>query len=248
MSNPQPRPGPTSQVTLDASQLAQINRLTTIARFVSGLAHELNNSLQVMGGLVELLADRTDVPPDAAVRIQKIGGQADRASGVIREVLTFARDSDWEAGAADLGGVVDRALALRRYQLGRAGIAVTWDRRPHESFRVAGEDRALEQVVLNLLVNAEEALEGQAERRVSLTLARAAGRVQLAVSDTGPGVPKELRETIFEPFFTTRSSSSRAVGLGLTVGAAVAAAHGGQLTLEGRGPGATFVLALPERG
>jgi len=248
MTTPQPRPDATSQVTLDASQLAQINRLATIARFVAGLAHELNNSLQVMGGLVELLADRTDVPPDAAVRIQKIGGQADRASGVIRQVLTFVRDTGWDSGAVDLGGVVDRALALRRYQLGRAGIAVTWDRQPQEYYRVAGQDRALEQVVLNLLVNAEEALEGQAERRVSLTLVRAAGRVQLAVSDTGPGVPPELRETIFEPFFTTRSSSSRAVGLGLTVGAAIAAAHGGHLALGGPGPGATFVLDLPERG
>jgi two-component system C4-dicarboxylate transport sensor histidine kinase DctB len=202
--------------------------------------------LGIPGEVVELLADRPDVPADAALRIQKIGGQADRASGVIRQVLTFVRDTGWNSGAVDLGAVVDRALALRRYQLGRAGIAVTWDRQPQEYYRVAGEERALEQLILNLLVNAEEALEGQPERRVSLTIARADGRVQLAVADSGPGVPPELRDTIFDPFFTTRSSSSRAVGLGLTVGAAIAAAHGGHLALERPGSGATFVLELPE--
>ena len=246
MSNPQPGPGATSQVTLDSSRLAQINRLTTIARFVSGLAHELNNSLQVMGGLAELLADRADIPPDAVVRIRQIGGQADRASGVIRQVLGFVRDPGGDGGAVDLGAVVERALALRRYQLGRARIEVTWDARPQERCRVSGRERAIEQVVLNLLVNAEEALDGQADRRVSLALARAAGRVRLAVSDTGPGVPPDLRERIFEPFFTTRSSS-RAVGLGLTVGAAIAAALGGTLALGDAGPGATFVLDLPEQ-
>jgi two-component system C4-dicarboxylate transport sensor histidine kinase DctB len=233
-------------MTLDATELARINRLTTIARFVSGLAHELNNALQVMGGLVELLADRTDLPADAVVRIQKIGGQADRASAVIRQLLTFVRDPGVEGGPVDLGGVVDRAIALRRYQLGRAGISVAWTR-PQVSYRVTGQERALEQVIVNLLVNAEEALEGQADRRLSVTLARAAGHIQLSVSDTGHGVPPELRERIFEPFFTTRSSE-RAIGLGLTVGLAVAASHGGRLTLVTSAPGATtFSLDVPER-
>jgi two-component system C4-dicarboxylate transport sensor histidine kinase DctB len=232
--------------SLDDGQLAQINRLTTIARFVSGLAHELNNSLQVMGGLVELLADRPDIPADAAVRIQKIGGQADKASGVIRQVLAFTRGQGGETATFDLGALVDRALSLRRYQLGRVGIAVTWARPAHEPFRVTGEERLIEQVVVNLIVNAEEALDGQPDRRITLALARVAGVVQLSVADTGPGVPEDLRERIFDAFFTTRTSE-RAIGLGLTVGAAVAAAHGGRLLLADAAPGATFVLELPEK-
>jgi C4-dicarboxylate-specific signal transduction histidine kinase len=240
---PQPDGAP---LALDEDRLAQINRLTTVARFVSGLAHELNNSLQVMGGLVELLADRPDVPADAAVRIQKIGGQTDKASGIIRQVLAFTRGEAGETAAFDLAAVVDRALALRRYQLGRSGVALAWTRPAHEPFRVSGQERLVEQVVVNLIVNAEEAVEGQPERKVSLALARGAGRVQLTVADSGPGVPPELRARIFEPFFTTRTSE-RAVGLGLTVGAAVASAHGGRLALADTTPGATFVLELPER-
>lgn len=232
-------------VPLSAAQLAQINRLTTIARFVSGMAHELNNSLQVMGGLVELLADRTDLPGDAAVRIQKIGGQTDKASAVIRQVLAYVRDSPGEPIVFDLATATERALALRRYQLGRSAVTVDWQP-TGEPFRVMGDERHIQQVVINLLVNAEEALTGQPERQLRLTLGRAGGRVQLAVADSGPGVPADLREQIFEPFFTTRSSP-RAVGLGLTVGAAVAAAHGGRLYLADTRPGATFILELPER-
>jgi C4-dicarboxylate-specific signal transduction histidine kinase len=233
------------QVALTTDQLAQLNRLTTIARFVSGLAHELNNSLQVMSGLVELLADRGDLPGDAAVRVQKIGGQADRASAVIRQVLAFVRDAGGGRVALDLAAATDRAVALRRYQLGRSGVTLRWERVPGQTYRVLGIEPQLQQLVINLLVNAEEALVDQTDRRLNVSLARNAGVVQLAVADSGPGVAAGLRERIFEPFFTTRHST-RAVGLGLTVAAAIAAAHGGRLTLADVAPGATFILELPE--
>ena len=236
--------GQPHQFGLDGEQLAQINRLTTIARFVSGLAHELNNSLQVMSGLVELLADRTDLPADAAVRIQKIGGQADRANSVIRQVLAYTRDGVIEVAAIDLAATADRAMALRRYQLGRNGVAIHWDRQAGQTFRVKGDERQLQQLVLNLLLNAEEALQGQPDRQLRMTLNRAPGRVSLSVEDSGPGVPADLRERIFEPFFTTRSST-RAIGLGLTVGAGIARACGGRLYLADTSPGATFVADFP---
>jgi C4-dicarboxylate-specific signal transduction histidine kinase len=236
---------PEHPVTLTAGQLAQLNRLTTIARFVSGLAHELNNSLQVMSGLVELLADRGDLPADASVRVQKIGGQADRASTVIRQVLGFVRDAGGAPMPLDLAAATDRAVALRRYQLGRSGVALRWDRVPGQTFRVIGVEPQLQQVVINLLVNAEEALNGQPDRQLQLSLARNGPVLQLAVTDSGPGVAPELRERIFEPFFTTRQTT-RAVGLGLTVSAAIAAAHGGRLYLADIAPGATFILELPE--
>jgi two-component system sensor kinase FixL len=232
-------------VTLTTTQLTQVNRLTTIARFVSGLAHELNNSLQVMSGLVELLADRGDLPADAAVRVQKIGGQADRASTVIRQVLGFVREAGGARMALDLAAATDRAVALRRYQLGRSGVSLRWERVPGQTFRVQGVESQLQQVVINLLVNAEEALADQTERRLDVSLARNAGIVQLAVADSGPGVAPELRERIFDPFFTTRQSA-RAVGLGLTVSAAIAAAHSGRLYLADVAPGSTFILELPE--
>jgi signal transduction histidine kinase len=235
-------PGITAS-SLTPEQLAQINRLATIARFVSALAHELNNSLQVMGGLVELLAERDDLPADVLVRIGRIGAQADRASGKIRQVVSYVREPDQSWARLDLGSVVDRALTLRSYELGRAGVAVMWDL-PVERFPVHGSARDLQQAVLNLLANAQEALAGAAARELTVGLARFGSSVRLSIGDTGPGVDAELRDRIFDAFFTTHAATG-AVGLGLTVAAYTAAAHGGRLALVNDGPGATFVLELP---
>ena len=112
--------------SLEGPHLVRLNRLATMARLVAGLAHELNNTLQVVSGLVELLADRSDLPPDAVARLQKIGSQADKATTAIRQVLGYTREGTGsDSGVVDITHVVDQVLALRRYQLGRLGIAVS---------------------------------------------------------------------------------------------------------------------------
>lgn len=229
--------------TLSSVQLARLNRLATTARFVAGLAHELNNSLQVVSGLVELLADRPDLPPDVLLRLQKIGAQTDRASAAIRHVLGFTREAQAGPARIDLAALADQAIALRHYALDRAGISVTVEA-PRAPVTAQGDPRQLLQLVLNLVVNAEEALAGQPERILRLAVGREGSLVRLVVEDSGPGVSSELGERIFEPFVTTRDNE-RALGLGLTVGRATAAACGGSLRLAKRGAGATFVLELP---
>jgi signal transduction histidine kinase len=230
--------------SLTPEQLLLINRLGLHARLVSGMAHELNNSLQVMSGLVELLSDRTDLPEDVRSRVDKIGAQAERAGNVVRQVLTSIREDFGDRSDVDLAAVVDRSLALRRYQLGRAGIEVAWDRASSPRCYVKGDERQLQQLFLNLLVNAEEALGGANPRALRIAVECSDSVVRCVVEDSGPGVPPELRPRIFEPFFTTRLSQ-RNVGLGLTAAAAIAAAHGGQLVLEETVPGAAFVLEVP---
>ena len=231
--------------SLDAPQLARLNRLATMARLIAGLAHELNNTLQVVSGLVELLADRPDLPADAVTRLQKIGGQADKATTAIRQVISYTRETAGsDAGVVDVAGLVDQVLALRRYQLGRLGVTVSVDR-PHAiKSQVRGDERQLAQALLNLVMNAEEALAGHPERRLRIALAPAEGAIQVHVEDSGPGVPADVRTRIFEPFFTTRSSD-RAVGLGLPVSQSLVQAHGGNVWLSSNAPGATFVIELP---
>jgi signal transduction histidine kinase len=236
--------GDTTIVPLAPEQLAQINRLATVARFVSALAHELNNSLQVMGGLIELLAERDDLPQDALLRIERIGAHADQAGGTIKQVVSYVRAPAETHARVHLDAIVDRALTLRSYELERAGIRTVLEASA-ERFVVRGSARDLEQAVLNLLANAQEAIAAADTRELRIRMTRTDGRVRLSVTDSGPGVPAELRHRIFEPFFTTRSSSG-AVGLGLTVAAQTAAGHGGRLFLLEEGPGATFVLDLPE--
>jgi signal transduction histidine kinase len=229
---------------LDLTQLRQINRLATAARMVASLAHELNNSLQVVSGLVELLGDRTDVPAEALARIQKIGGQTDKATAAIRQVIAYTRELGQETGAVNLSALAEQALALRRYNLGRAGITATADL-PPEPATITGDGRAVLQVLLNLVLNAEEALANQPQRQLRIGVRSENGTIRLAVRDTGHGVPDTLRERIFEPFFTTRTGE-RVVGLGLPVARALAGQSGGQLTLQDPGPGTTtFVVTWP---
>ena len=236
----------TMSAPLGPAQWGQINRLATAARMVAGLAHELNNSLQVVSGLVELLGDRPDIPPDAVTRIQRIGGQAEKATVAIRQVLGYTREFGPETTSVDLAAAAEQALALRRYQLGRAGISATVEA-PSIPVTVPGDDRALLQVLLNLVLNAEDALAQEPVRGLRVTVQRQGARARLVVRDTGHGVPEELRGRIFEPFFTTRAGE-RSVGLGLPVARLIAARHGGQVSLGASSPGATeFVLDLPAR-
>jgi hypothetical protein len=129
----------------DPARLTRMNRLATEARLVAGLAHELNNSLQVVGGLVELLATRTDLPSDAVARLEKVSGQTDKATSAIRRVVGYSRERPAELALVDLASVVDQALALRQYQLGRLGVAAIVDRGPNGAYGVRADERQLTQ-------------------------------------------------------------------------------------------------------
>jgi signal transduction histidine kinase len=227
----------------DPARLTRMNRLATEARLVAGLAHELNNSLQVVGGLAELLATRTDLPSDAIARLEKVTGQTDKATSAIRRVVMYSRERPADQSLVDLGALIDQALALRAYQLGRLGVAAIVDRGPSGDYRVRGDERQLTQALLNLVLNAEEALGSTAGRQLHARLTATPERVRLEMSDNGSGVDPAVRDRIFEPFFTT-SQSERALGLGLPVSRAIVEAHGGRLTLADETPGATFVIEL----
>jgi C4-dicarboxylate-specific signal transduction histidine kinase len=162
-------------------------------------------------------------------------------------VLGYSRPLAPEVRKVNVGNVVDQVLALRRYPLGRAAITVSAERPPGRGVEVRSDERALAQALLNLVLNAEEALAGQPERRLRVSVTAVGPTVQVQVHDSGAGVPSHLRDRIFEPYFTTRESE-QAVGLGLPVTRAIAESLGGRLWLDEAGPGATFVLELPRAG
>ena len=226
---------------LSDAQLRRINRVATSARMVAALAHELNNSLQVVSGLVELIGDREDIPPDAQARIAKIGSQADKATLAVRQVLTYTRETASETSQVSVGALVDRVVALRRYNLGRAGASVTVAPLA-QPVMLAGDERVMQQVLLNLVLNAEEALLQQPTRELRVTVEAAAGTARIALYDTGHGVPDDLVERIFQPFFTTRADE-RALGLGLPVARALAAQGNGRVALLRSRPGETVFVA-----
>jgi signal transduction histidine kinase len=228
--------------TLGLEELAYVNRATTTGLVLPNVAHELNNALQVIGGLVELLSMRADLPQDAKDKIGRIGAQSGRATELIRELVTFARRDDAGLAQVDLAKLVDRALAFRRYHLARARIAVHVAGAQPGEVLVRADGSSLLQILLNLIINGEQALTGRAGAEIHVHIARTPEGVTVEVRDNGPGTGRH--ETAApEPFFTTRPP---APGLGLAVATALAASQGGSLRLQSAPEGGSVaVLTVP---
>ncbi|HWO89398.1 MAG TPA: ATP-binding protein, partial [Gemmatimonadales bacterium] len=227
-------------------QLMQSEKLAAIGTLVSGVAHELNNPLTSIAGLSELLLSNPSVPA-APEHLKVINDQAERASRIVRNLLTFARRSPGEADSLDLSEVVQRTVSLMSYELRQAGIELRLDA-PAGLAPIRGNRDELQQVVLNLVANAAYAMKQLPEgrpRKLNVSVAEEDRRVVLRVSDTGPGMSKEVAAQIFDPFFTTKPPGE-GTGLGLFLSYGIAESHGGTLSVESTpGEGATFTLSLP---
>ena len=181
-----------------------------------------------------------------AERAFKIRKAADRCARIVQTFLAMARQKRPERAAVDLNAVVDAALDLAGYGLRTDGVAIAF----HRGLRlpvIAADADQLHQIIINLLVNAQHAMAGQAgERRLTLTTAIGPepDTVILDVADSGPGVPEDVARRIFEPFFTTKEQGE-GTGLGLSFSQGLAEAHGGRLELVTDAPGACFRLTLP---
>jgi two-component system, NtrC family, C4-dicarboxylate transport sensor histidine kinase DctB len=233
--------------TPDPTDLLTLNRAATVARLLAGVAHEINNALQVIGGTTELLQVTPELPASVAAGLQRIAVQNARAATAIQEVLLFARQSADSTGRANLREVANRSAALRAYAISRARLSIAVDAPSTGRFLVNGKSALLQLALLNLIVNAEQALAGQKEGAIRVEVEESAGTVVVRVSDNGPGVEHAAAEELFDSFFTTRSRED-ASGLGLFVARLVAEQHGGTLMLVPRGAGACFEMRLPAAG
>jgi len=236
MSNQTARtPGPTDLLTL--------NRAATVARLLAGVAHEVNNALQVIGGTTELMQTTPGLPASVADGLKRIAVQNTRAAAAIQEVMLFARQKD-ATGRTNLREIASRSVALRSFAVGRARLTIALDAPTTGRFVVNGNAALLQLAVLNLIVNSEQALAGQKGGAIRVELEEAPGSVVLRVTDNGPGVDQAARAELFESFFTTRSRDE-ASGLGLSVARIVVEQHGGTLALKEQDAGACFEVRLP---
>lgn len=225
--------------TLTAGEAERLNRLGLLDRVVPNVAHEINNALQVVSGLAELLAARQDLPAPVADKIARMGAQATRASAMLRDLVVFVRPEASDLRIVDLAGIAEAALALRRYHLARAQVAVTVNAVPGSCLVRARPD-ALMQAVLNLLVNAEQAIAGGLGAALSVeVVAEDATTCHLAVTDSGAAAGSR------DAARAASGNASRGPGLGLPVAVALVAAAGGTLRLEEAGLGTRAVMTLP---
>jgi PAS domain S-box-containing protein len=244
-----------SEIERQREALRQSEKLTAMGSLLAGVAHELNNPLSIVMGRAALLAEKLDSHPLAA-DAQRIHEAAERCGRIVRTFLNMARSRPANRSEVALNDLATAAVDMLAYVLRSHGIAVALDLLPGLPPVKADADQ-IGQVVLNLIVNAQQALGARDHGRrltVSTGVApmtdgdrRRTPRVWLRVRDNGPGIEPALRERIFEPFFTTKSEGV-GTGLGLAVSRSIARDHGGELTLQDDGDGACFCLQLPVSG
>ncbi|HEX5385821.1 MAG TPA: ATP-binding protein [Gemmatimonadales bacterium] len=236
----------TEQRALEA-QVIQNEKMALVGQLVSGVAHELNNPLTSIAGLAELLLEPNRLPEAPREHLRVIHEQAERASRIVRNLLTFARKGTPEKTAVDLNDVVARTSLLVAYELELRGIELDARLAPAPVL-VLADRYELQQVLLNLLTNAVQAVSELAPgraRRITLVTAGSDSRAELRVADTGPGVPAAHVPHLFTPFFTTKAPG-HGTGLGLSLSYGLIESHGGRLDY-GPAPegGAEFVVTLP---
>jgi two-component system NtrC family sensor kinase len=229
------------------AQLVQAAKLGALGQLVSGVAHELNNPLSVIIGYGQLLLSR-ELPGPLRRPIELMVSQGDRMAKIVRNLLYFARQRPPERTSVDLQEVLEQTLALRLNQLALSSIAVR--REYAEALTpVAADSHQLQQVFLNLLLNAEQAILS-AGRPGTITVRTAAGpttdTIIVQVVDDGPGIAPEDLGRVFEPFYTTKEVG-QGTGLGLSVSYGIVQEHGGRLTVESRPGATTFTVELPVR-
>jgi len=226
------------------AQLVTAGKMTALGQLVSGVAHELNNPLSVIIGYGQLLLHR-QIPEPFRRPVELMVQQGDRMAKIVRNLLFFARQRPPERTAVDLNQVIDQTLALRQHQLTLSGIAV--ERELGELPTVTGDGQQLQQVFLNMLLNAEQAIIGAKQGGRITFRSRTTDdgrRVRVEVIDDGPGIPPDVMPHIFEPFFSTKEVGT-GTGLGLSVSYGIVEEHAGTLTVTSA-PGATvFTVELP---
>ncbi|WP_037385875.1 sensor histidine kinase [Sinorhizobium americanum] len=237
--------------TLRAAQdeLVHAAKLATIGQISAGLAHEINQPLAALrtlsGNAVKFLR-RGDVAT-AESNLDRIGSIVDGLGTLTNQLKSFARKSPGTAGAVDVRRAVDNALFLLDQRLRRAGVTVSTEIEAGEVIALCDANR-LEQVMVNLIANALDAIEGTASPTLRLCGRREDTRVVIDVHDNGPGLPEHVREHLFEPFFTTKESN-RGLGLGLAISSEIVHHFGGTLTGANYPQGgAVFTVALPATG
>lgn len=228
----------------ESDALLALNRSATTARLLSGMIHEINNALQVISGTLELLEQKPDMPASAAPALERLRKQSERAAAVVADVQLFTRASVREFATVNLREIAEHSVNLRTFAIRRAGLAIRLDAPPGD-YHLPGIRGQLQQAVLNLIANAEQALAGT-HGSIVVQLEAADSSVVLRVADDGPGMAMEARERAFGMFASTREPWEGA-GLGLWAARQIAAAHGGTLMYEEQPRGASFALRLPRK-
>ncbi len=243
----------TERLRVVQAHLVQAGTLSALGQLVASIAHEMNNPLTSVIGYAQLvhqqLVRRPDVALDTQELVSDVGhilAEASRTARIVRNLLMFARRQTVVRAYQDIEFLCDQVVELRSYDFKLNNIAITTSFAPHLP-AVLADASQVQQVLLNLLLNAERAVLGGAERRIALevTAEPDCGAVRIEVRDSGEGVPADRLGRVFDPFFTTRPAPD-GTGLGLTIAQSIVRDHGGEIWADSEpGVRTSFYVRLP---
>jgi len=238
----------TERVSLEA-QLAQADKLSSIGLLAAGVAHEINTPLAVISSYAQMLSKQMRGDARLSPVLEKITQQSFRAAEIANGLLNFSRTSTTEFRATNLNQVIRDTLSLLEHQFKTAQIHVDLEL-AEELPTIHGNPGKLQQVFLNLLLNAKEAMPSGGNLRVATQIALPSGHVEALVADSGSGIAPEHMKRIYDPFFTTKTmpkpGDRRGTGLGLSVSYGIIQEHAGKIQVESAvGAGTTFHLEFP---
>jgi two-component system NtrC family sensor kinase len=218
--------------------------MSSVGQLVSGVAHELNNPLTGIMGFAQLLLLR-DLDETERRQVETIYSEADRASKIVSNLLTFARRRKAQKEQANLNTLIERVLELRNYDLRVRNIEIDIEMDPDLPETMLDTNQ-VQQVLLNIIINAEQAMRSESgDGRLRIGTKAQRGSIVASFTDTGPGMSAETLRRIFDPFFTTKDAGD-GTGLGLTISYGIIEDHGGRIWAESEvGRGTTFYIELP---
>jgi len=226
------------------AKLAHSEKMASIGRLVSGVAHEVNNPLAAILGFTDLLLENPAIPAAAREDLQIILHETQRTKDIVQDLLSFARQRPVQRELVQVNSVLRQTIKLRSYDFASHGVEVSEDF--DENLAPAlGDAQQLQQVFLNILNNAYDAVQEVGARgQISIRTRRRRDLIEISISDNGTGVADT--ERIFDPFFTTKQSA-KGTGLGLSICYGIVRAHGGEILCRNNkeGAGSTFIVRVP---
>jgi signal transduction histidine kinase/CheY-like chemotaxis protein len=232
-------------------QLLQSEKMSAIGQLIAGVAHDLNNPLASVVGFSDLLGEAADVPPRLAEPLAVIRQEAERASAIVRNLLSFARRQEGERHLQSIRPILESTHQLLKNQLLAAHIDLTLTFEPGLA-EVEVHANQIKQVFVNIINNAAQAIASGRHKegggRIEIIARCEPDGISVSIADNGPGIPEAVAQHVFEPFFSTKSEGE-GTGLGLSICHGIVKEHGGNISVEpggaGSGRGATFTVELP---
>lgn len=226
------------------AQLVQSEKMAAFGQLSAGIAHEIKNPLAGILGCAQLSIQYPDKEDLHKKNLGLIERETKRCATIIDNLMRFSRQEKAELTPTGVVSVIEDATAIVRHQLQMNKVMVTHDTEP-DLPKIMGNANQLQQVLMNLMINAQQAMD-ETGGTIEVTVRRAgSGKLEVRVSDDGPGMPEEVRSRVFEPFFTTKASG-KGTGLGLSVSYGIVKDHKGEISVESElGAGTTFIITLP---